>query len=268
MTELTALLAQHGLLVLFANVLLTQAGVPVPAIPLMVVAGALVWEGQLSLASVMAVAVIAALLGDLPWYAAGRLAGHRILRLLCRVAIEPDSCVMQTENTFERWGAPSLVVAKFVPGFATVAPPIAGAMRLGLAPFMLYSALGAALWAGAAVAAGMVFHAQIDWLLARLGDMGLGAALVMAIVAGFYIAFKWLDRYLFIRLMRMVRITADELHDLMRQGMKPLILDVRSNAARKLDPRRIPGAVAVDIAAPERNLADVLTDGEVVVYCT
>ena len=72
MTELTALLAQHGLLVLFANVLLTQAGVPVPAIPLMVVAGALVWEGQLSLASVMAVAVIAALLGDLPWYAAGR----------------------------------------------------------------------------------------------------------------------------------------------------------------------------------------------------
>lgn len=268
MIELTALLAQHGLLVVFANVLLTQAGVPVPAIPLLVVAGALVQEGQLSLAAVMAVAVIAALLGDLPWYAAGRMAGHRILRLLCRVAIEPDSCVMQTENTFERWGAPSLVVAKFVPGFATVAPPIAGAMRLELAPFMFYSALGAALWAGAAVAAGMVFHAQVDRLLAWLAGMGFGAALVMGLIVGFYVAFKWLDRYLFIRLMRMVRITADELHDMMRRGLKLVILDVRSHAARKLDPRRIPGAIAVDIAAPERNLADVLPDGEVVVYCT
>ena len=268
MEELTGLLAQHGLLVVFANVLLTQAGVPVPALPLLVVAGALVQDGQLSLAAVMAVAVVAALLGDLPWYVAGRMAGHRILRLLCRVAIEPDSCVMQTENTFERWGAPSLVVAKFVPGFATVAPPIAGAMRLGLAPFMLYSALGAALWAGAAVAAGMVFHTQVDRLLAWLADMGFGSALVMGLVVGFYVAFKWLDRYLFIRLMRMVRITADELHDMMRQGMKPVILDVRSHAARKLDPRRIPGAIAVDIAAPERNLADVLPDGEVVVYCT
>jgi membrane protein DedA with SNARE-associated domain len=268
MTELTALLAQHGLLVVFANVFLTQAGVPVPAIPLLVVAGALVQEGQLSLAAVMAVAVIAALLGDLPWYAAGRMAGHRVLRLLCRVAIEPDSCVMQTENTFERWGAPSLMVAKFVPGFATVAPPIAGAMHLKLAPFLLYSALGAGLWAGAAVAAGMVFHAQIDQLLAWLANMGLGTALVMGLTVGFYVAFKWLERYMFIRLMRMARITADELHDMMRQGMKLVILDVRSHAARKLDPRRIPGAIAVDIAAPDRNLADVPPDGEVVIYCT
>ncbi len=268
MTELTALLAQHGLLVLFANVLLTQTGVPVPAIPLLVVAGALVQEGQLSLASVMAVAVIGALLGDLPWYAAGLMAGHRILRLLCRVAIEPDSCVMQTENTFERWGAPSLVVAKFVPGFATVAPPIAGAMRLALVPFVLYSALGAALWAGAAVAAGMVFHAQVDLLLKWLADMGLGAALLIGLTVGFYVAFKWLERYMFIRLMRMARITADELHDMLRQGMTPVILDVRSHAARKLDPRRIPGAIAVDIGAPERNLADVLPEGEVVIYCT
>lgn len=268
MTELTTLLAQHGLLVLFANVLLTQAGVPVPAIPLLVVAGALVHEGQLSFAAVMAVAVIAALLGDLPWYAAGRIAGHRVLKLLCRVAIEPDSCVMQTENTFERWGAPSLVVAKFVPGFATVAPPIAGAMRLKLAPFAFYSTLGAALWAGAAVAVGMIFHGQVDWVLGRLTDMGFGAALVMGLIVGFYVAFKWLDRYLFIRLMRMVRITADELHDMMRQGMNPVILDVRSHAARKLDPRRIPGAIAVDIAAPDVNLPAGAPDRDIVVYCT
>ena len=159
-------------------------------------------------------------------------------------------------------------MAKFVPGFATVAPPIAGAMRLKLAPFVLYSTLGAALWAGAAVAAGMVFHAQIDQLLAWLADMGFGAALVIAFIVGFYIAFKWLDRYLFIRLMRMVRITVDELHDMVRQGMNPVILDARSHAARKLDPRRIPGALAVDIAEPERHLAQIPPEREVVVYCT
>jgi len=113
-----------------------------------------------------------------------------------------------------------------------------------------------------------LFHAEIDWVLGRLTDMGFGAALVIGLIVGFYIAFKWLDRYLFIRLMRMVRITADELHDMMHQGMSPVILDVRSHAARKLDPRRVPGAIAVDIAAPQASLPAVAPDRDIVVYCT
>lgn len=265
---MTGLLARHGVAIVFANVLLAQAGVPVPAIPMLAVAGALAHEGRLSLAWVMAAAVAASLLGDLPWYAAGRFAGYRMLNVLCRMAIEPDSCVKQTENIFERWGAPSLLVAKFIPGFATVAPPIAGALRLKLAPFVFYSAAGAGLWAGVAVAVGMVFHAQVDWLLERLADMGSGAALVLGAVIGFYIAIKWFERYLFIRSMRMVRVTVDDLDAMLRGEVKPVILDVRSAAARKLDPRRIPGAIAVDIVAPERHLGMVPPDREVVVYCT
>src|SRR3990172_1263544 len=113
---MTGLLAQHGLALVFANVFLTQAGVPLPAIPMLVVAGAFIQEGQMSAAGVLTVTVAASLLGDTLWFAAGRRHGHRVLRTLCRVAIEPDSCVKQTESIFERWGAPSLLVAKYIPG--------------------------------------------------------------------------------------------------------------------------------------------------------
>ena len=125
MQEMINLLSQHGLTIVFVNVLLTQLGAPVPAMPLLVVAGAFVAQGQLAPVPLLAVTIAASLLGDTPWYLAGRRYGYRVLRTLCRVALEPDSCVKQTENIFERWGPPSLMVAKYVPGFATVAPPLA-----------------------------------------------------------------------------------------------------------------------------------------------
>jgi membrane protein DedA with SNARE-associated domain len=268
MQEMTGLLHQYGLLLVFANVFLTQAGAPVPAIPMLIVAGALVGQGELAVMPVMAVAIAASLLGDLPWYVAGRVTGYRVLRILCRVAIEPDSCVKQSENIFERWGAPSLLIAKFIPGFSIVAPPIAGAMHLEPVPFAIYAAIGAALWAGAAVVTGMVFHSQVDWLLTWLADIGWRAALVVGSVIVLYIAFKWFERYMLIRLLRMVRVTVDELHELMQQETEPVILDVRSAAARRLDPRHIPGAIPVDLNAFERHLAGVPTDREVVIYCT
>ena len=145
MQDLNQLLAQHGLILVFANVLLTQAGIPLPAVPVLVVAGALAAQGEFSYTALLLTAVAAALLGDIPWFFAGRRYGHRVLRTLCRIAIEPDSCVKQTESIFERWGAPALLVAKYTPGFATVAPPLAGAMRLGFLSFLLFSTAGALL---------------------------------------------------------------------------------------------------------------------------
>jgi membrane protein DedA with SNARE-associated domain len=268
MDQITGLLAQYGLALVFANVLLTQLGAPVPAIPTLIVAGALAQGGQLSAAAALVVAVVASLAGDLPWFAAGRAYGHRVIGALCRIAIQPDSCVKQTEDRFGRWGAPSLAFAKFVPGFATVAPPVAGALRLGVTPFLAYSAVGAALWAGAAIAAGMIFHAQVDWLLDWIDRMGSGAAVVLGVALGFYIAMKWVERALFIRFLRGVRISVDELHEAMQRGNPPVILDARSALARKLDPRRIPGAIAVNVNAPERALASVSAEREIVVYCT
>ena len=268
MQEMTDLLSQYGLALVFANVLLTQLGVPVPAIPTLIVAGALAQQGQVSAAGALAVAVAASLLGDLPWFMAGRRYGYRVLKTLCRMAIEPDTCVKQTENIFERWGARSLMFAKFVPGFAIVAPPIAGALRLATAPFFAYSAIGAALWAGIALAAGMIFHTQVDWVVDRLVNMGSGAAIAIGLVLGVYIAIKWVERALLIRFLRSVRISVDELHELLEREEKPVILDARSATARKLDPRRIPGALAVDINAPESVLPQVAPGQEIVVYCT
>ena len=148
MHEMTSLLAHYGLAFVFLNVFLLQVGVPVPAVPTLMAAGALAVGGGFSLPAIIAVAVAASLAGDLIWYAAGRIYGLRVLQLLCRISISPDSCVRDTESRFLRWGSLSLIFAKFIPGFATVAPPLAGALRLRLAPFLAYSAVSAALWAG------------------------------------------------------------------------------------------------------------------------
>jgi membrane protein DedA with SNARE-associated domain len=267
MEEMTGLLAQYGLVIVFANVLITQLGAPLPAIPTMIIAGALARQGHWPVALVLAVAVAASLIGDLPWFYAGRRYGHRVLNALCRISMEPESCVRQTENIFDRWGPPSLMFAKFVPGFATVAPPIAGAFKLRLAAFLGYSAIGALLWSGAAVGLGMVFHAQIEEALKLVGEMGGWALLGIGAIAGAYIAIKWLERWFLVRLLRMVRITVDELDDQMRSDAAPVILDARSLAARKLDPRRIPGALMIDTANPVLH-DGVLPERDVVVYCT
>jgi membrane protein DedA with SNARE-associated domain len=267
MDQMAGAFTQYGLWLVFGNVLLTQLGAPLPAIPTIVIAGSLAQQGHWPAAAVVGVAVIACLIGDLPWYYAGRRYGYRVLNTLCRISMEPDSCVRQTEDLFLRWGPSSLMFAKFVPGFATVARPIAGALRLPLAPFLVYSVIGAVLWAGVAVVAGVIFHAQVDSALQWVSDMGARAALVIGVVAGLYIGFKWLERYLFLRFMRMMRIGVQELHDLMQESPGPVILDARSASARRLDPRRIPGALMVDTGAPVLY-AGIEPDRDVVIYCT
>lgn len=268
MEEMTGLLAQYGLLLVFANVLLTQAGVPVPALPMLVVAGALAAQGELGYVPLLLVAVSAALLGDVPWYFAGRRYGHRILRTLCRIAIEPDSCVKQTETIFDRWGAASLLVAKYIPGFATVAPPLAGAMRLGLWPFLLFSAAGALLWAMLPVALGAIFHAEVEWALERVADLGIGALLFLGTLAAVYVVIKSAQRYLFLRMLRAARVGVHELREMLQGLTPPVVVDVRSAAMRRLDPRRIPGAIAVNLEDAAAALPGLPPDRDVVVYCS
>jgi len=268
MEEMTSLLAQHGLALVFANVLLTQSGVPVPAMPMLIVAGALMAQGQIALAPLILVSVAASLIGDTLWYLAGRRYGYRILRTLCRVSIEPDSCVKQTETIFERWGAPSLMLAKYIPGFSTIAPPLAGTMRVGLPSFLGYSTVAALLWSGLPIALGAIFSTEVERALEWLESMGTGAVAVIAAIVLLYVGVKMAQRYLLIRFLRMVRINVKELRELMEQDAKPVVLDVRSAMARKLDPRRIPGAIWVDIAVPHEVLVAVPPDRDVIVYCS
>lgn len=268
MFELAELLARHGLLLVFVNVLLTQAGIPLPAVPILVVAGALAAQGDFSFTALLLTAVGAALLGDIPWYFAGRRYGHRVLRTLCRIAIEPDSCVKQTESIFERWGAPSLLVAKYVPGFATVAPPLAGAMRLGFRSFLLFSALGALLWVAAPVLVGAVFHAEVEWALERISDLGGRALLLIVAVIAVYAGIKAAERYLFLRMLRTVRVSVAELRELMQGATPPVIVDVRSATVRRLDPRHIPRSLPVSLEDATAALPDIPPGRDVVVYCS
>ena len=192
--ELVSLVAQYGLLIVGMNVLVDQIGLPVPAYPTLVVAGAIAADGQLAAGPLLLLCVLACLAADCGWYWVGEIYGIKVLKLLCRISLEPDSCVSQTQSRFERWGINSLVIAKFVPGLAIVAPPLAGAMRIGWCKFIVLSTLSAVIWVGSAIAAGMLFRAQIGNLLLHIDRIGGLAGIVVAGLLAAYIAFKWWER--------------------------------------------------------------------------
>ena len=163
---------------------------------------------------------------------------------------------------------PSLLVAKFIPGFSTVAPPLAGAISRRTGSFLFFDGLGSLLWAGAAIFVGRIFHSAIDRALGSLASIGTGAVAILAGVLVLFVAAKWWQRRRFYRMLRMARITAAELAALRRGGAEPIVLDVRSKAARSADPRRIPGARHLDLSNIDEKAADLPSDREVVLYCT
>ncbi len=266
--DLASLVGQYGLAIVFANVLIEQIGLPVPAIPTLMVAGALAASGRLSLVAVFAVALVACAIADISWYVAGRRYGNRVMRFLCGISLTPDSCVSQAQTRFEIWGRNVLLVAKFLPGVALLAPPLAGAARIGWLPFLVFNTGGGALWVGAGIGGGMLLGSQIERLLAYLADYGTAAVfLLVAFLAG-YVGFKWWERHRFYTKLRMARISVDELHRLMDAGVAPLIVDVRSATARLIEPRHIPGALHLPLQGFEAHVADLPRDREIILYCS
>jgi membrane protein DedA with SNARE-associated domain/rhodanese-related sulfurtransferase len=264
--DLIQLIVEFGLALVFLNVLLEQAGLPVPAFPTLIVGGAYLAGDTPSLLALLGVGVAAAVIADTGWYIAGRRYGMRVLRMLCRISLSPDSCVTQTESIFSRLGASSMLFAKFVPGFASVATAMAGAVGLRYWKFALFDAIGAALWVGAAIFLGRVFREAIGDVLDTLASMGKYGLLLVAIALAAYIASKWWRRRQFIAQLRMDRVTVDELRSMIDEDRERLILDVRSRLVQAHS-GRIPGARAVDIERIAEGLDGVPRDGEVVVYC-
>jgi len=260
-------IGQYGLTIVFFNVLVQQIGLPVPAVPTLVVAGALAADGQLPPAALFLWSVVACLMADCGWYFIGQTYGIRVLKLLCQISLEPDSCVSQTQTRFERWGINSLVVSKFIPGLAIIAPPLAGAMRIGWGRFIALSAAGAALWVGTAMAVGALFRAQIAMMLRHVGAIGSAAALMLGGALAIYIGYKWWERTRFFKSLRMARIGVADLHELLQAGAEPIIVDVRSPTARALEPRWIPGALHVPLEEIAKHIKDLPRDREIVLYC-
>jgi membrane protein DedA with SNARE-associated domain/rhodanese-related sulfurtransferase len=259
------LITQYGLVVVFACILAEQLGMPFPGYGLLMVTGALAARGQLSIGGLLATAVVACLIADSIWYGIGRRSGRRVLKFLCKISLSPDSCVRQTESIFTRFGAPSLTVAKFVPGFASMATALAGAIRIPPLAFVVYDFIGSMLWAGLGLGLGWLFSSAIDDILATLARLGRWGLMMIVAAIGLYVASKWWQRYRFNRQLRMDRVSVHSLGELIDRGHSPLILDVRSEAARQEG--RIPGAIASTGDALSAELLAHPKEVMVVVYC-
>ncbi|NII10794.1 VTT domain-containing protein [Oleiagrimonas sp. C23AA] len=266
--EIMLALASWGLLVVFANVLIEQLGLPLPAVPTLVVCGALAGGGHLSPALVLLVALAACLLGDSAWFWAGRRYGSRVMGLLCRISLSPDSCVRTSSGRFRQRGGQVLLIAKFVPGLSTLAPPLAGASGLRWRTFLWMDGIGSLLWAGLAVALGIIFAEQIEQLIAVMREIGSIAGLLLVGLLAAYMLFKWWQRVRLLRAFRMARIDSGELRHMLDSDTPPVIVDVRNPHARVLDDRIIPGARLVDIERLHEALSDLPPDADVVLYCS
>lgn len=262
---LLSLIEQYGLWLVFAAVLIEQLGVPIPAYPVLIVTGAVSARGDYTVAAVIAVAVIACVIADLVWYYAGARLGRGVLRLMCRVSLSPDSCVRRTETIYEKWGAPSLMVAKFVPGFAAVATAMAGVVRTRIGSFVVFDAIGALLWASVGVLIGWQFRDAINDVLDTLNAAGRVGLIVIVLAFALFVVVKAWRRYAFRRQLRMARVSVDELNRMLAEGKPPLVVDVRTSNSRR--DGAIPGSTWVDMHALDSSLDELPIADEVIVYC-
>ena len=266
MEHLVEFIQHYGLAFVFVNVLMLQAGLPVPAYPTLIITGALASRGGASLPALVATAIVAALIADIAWYLAGRKYGSSVLQTICRVSLSPDSCVRQTESIFARWGARSLAVAKFIPGFASVATSMAGVVRVPPWKFVLFDAIGAGLWSGVAIGLGFLFSDAINQVLGVFETLGRIGLWVIAGAFVLYVAAKWWQRELFIWQLRMDRVDVEELRALMDAERAARVIDVRSPMSQALT-GRIPGAITVDPKNMRVDLLAIEPESEVIVYC-
>lgn len=238
--QISQTLRQDAVTVVFVNVFLQQIGLPVPAVPTLLLAGSLMMApGELG--KLLAAAVLASVIADWIWYWSGKFFGYRVLAGLCKLSINPASCVSQTEARFVRWGMSSLLVAKFIPGFSTVAPPIAGALRMSQSGFLLAAALGAALWAGLALAAGWLLKDTVQAAIAMLELHAANAVLLALALLGIWLGWKLWQKYRFRKFCAVPHITPAELIAAMQADRPPLLLDLRS-ATMIAETGPIPGA--------------------------
>jgi len=265
MSQTLEFLVRHGYWILFAMVLAEQFGAPIPAIPVLLAMGALVGTDNYSFVLAASLSVAAALIADTAWYILGGRKGHSVLKLLCRVSLEPDSCVSTTRYWFRKLGGWALVVAKFVPGLSTVAPPMAGLSRMPWWKFLAADAAGSAAWTCAFMGLGYIFRAQLEEvaeLALRLG--GSFMVLAGALVA-LWVAYKYWQRRRFMKKLRVARVTPEELKE--RLG-EVVVLDLRSTGEVEWDGMKLPGALWIDRKELEQRHNEIPRDRDVVLYCT
>ena len=263
-----ALLAKWGLLLVFSSVLLEHGGLPLPAAPLLITAGALAQDGDLRPEYVLLAAMLACLIADHAWFVLGRKGGRRVLASVCRLSLSPDTCVRRTDDIIARHGAALLLVAKFIPGVSAVAIPTAAAMGLPYRRFLFFDAIGCSAWCGFYVGLGMIFSREVNRLLDALGRIGGWSLLVVGGLFALYIALKVLHRARLKRLYRLVRISPDEAAKLLGENPEVIIVDARSRLARDSDPREFPRAITYEEGDVIQLLPPDARGRTIVTFCT
>jgi membrane protein DedA with SNARE-associated domain len=266
MTHVLAFVERHGYPLLFAWVLAEQSALPLPSAPLLVAAGALIRDGRMDPGLSIAVCLIAALIADGIWFQIGRHGGRRVLRFLCKVSLEPDSCVRQTENAFLKYGLKALLVSKFIPGLNTVAAPLAGHSTVPYRRFALYDAAGTLLWCGSYFALGFLFRSQLEAAVAWAARLGTNLLLVLAVLCALWIGWKYAQRRRFLKRLEMARITPAELRALLDAGEDLFIVDLRSGVADAME--LIPGAVRISPDDLFAQAGQIPRDREIILFCS
>lgn len=259
---------QHGYVLLLGWVFAEQVGLPLPSIPLLLAAGALAGTQRMNFFGALAMVLTGALVADGLWYYLGRRKGIQILQLICKISLEPDSCVRRTEGVFSKQGAKSLLIAKFLPGLSTVAPPMAGIFHMRARRFLLFDGLGTLLWAGSFLGLGFLFSGQIEVIGEYLERLGGWLLVLLAGGLASYILWKFLARQRFLHELRIARITPEELKKKIDSGEQLTIVDLRHSIDFEADPETIPGAFRVEAQELEEKNDLLPRDREVVLYCT
>lgn len=268
MQQTLEFIAAHGYAFLFVFVFAEQIGLPVPSIPVLLAGGALARTGEIDLTLAVLVCLLASLVSDVFWYELGRAKGSRVMQFLCRISLEPDSCVRQTEQAFARYGARALLIAKFVPAFNTAAPPMAGVFHMRRGRFLLFDTIGALVWAGLFLGLGWVFGNQIERVVEVIATFGRGFGFFLAAGLGAWIGWKYIQRRRFLADLRIARITPDDLAAKLGSGETVVIVDLRHRYDFEADPRRIPGAIHLPVEDFDARGHEIPQGQEIILYCT
>lgn len=261
-------LATHGYLVIFVWVFLDQAALPMPSIPLLIAAGALVAIGSLDFTTVVVTASVAAMLADALWYQLGKRGGATAISYVCKLSLEPDSCVTTTRNAFGRFGPVTIVIAKYLPGVQTLAPASAGFVGAPFGGFLLLDLIGTLLYVLPFVAGGYLFQPQLLAALNSLGDVSSGLGLLLLVLLACYAAFKAMQWAAFFKGHRLRRLSAEELHQRRERGDDLTIIDLRQRLDYELQPLVIPGALRIPITEIPKRRAEVPNHLDVALVCT
>jgi membrane protein DedA with SNARE-associated domain len=216
----------------------------------------------------LSLCVVGAVTADSMWYELGKRKGVRVIQFLCRISLEPDSCVRRTQGVFEKQGARSLLFAKFIPGLSTVATPLAGVFHMRLRRFLLFDSLGSAIWAGTFLGLGFLFRDQLEFIAQRIESLGAGAMVLLLGLLVVYIAYKFIARRRFLRDLRIGRITVEELKEKLDQKEDLTIVDLRHSLDFEADPETIPGAFRMDARDLQGKEHSLPTDRDIILYCT